>query len=27
MSGAALYTMMGALLGRSRQNPKSGSGF
>ncbi|QWD65022.1 ion channel [Polynucleobacter sp. MWH-UH2A] len=29
MSGAALYTMMGALLGHNRQNqnPKSGSGF
>jgi hypothetical protein len=27
MSGAALYSMMGALLGRSSQNPKSGSGF
>lgn len=27
MSGAALYSMMGALLGRSNQNPKSGSGF
>ena len=27
MSGAALYTMMGALLGKSNQNPKSGSGF
>ena len=29
MSGAALYTMMGALLGHSsqNQNPKSGSGF
>ncbi len=27
LSGAALYTMMGALLGRSNQNPKSGSGF
>jgi hypothetical protein len=27
MSGAALYTMMGALLGRSNQNPRSGSGF
>ena len=24
MSGAALYSMMGALLGRSSQNPKSG---
>lgn len=29
MSGAALYTMMGALLGHNgeSQNPKSGSGF
>ncbi len=27
MSGAALYSMMGALLGRSNQNPSSGSGF
>ena len=27
MSGAALYSMMGALLNRSNQNPKSGSGF
>lgn len=27
MSGAALYTMMGALLNRSNDNPKSGSGF
>ncbi len=29
MSGAALYTMMGALLGHTgqNQNPKSGSGF
>jgi hypothetical protein len=27
MSGAALYSMMVALLGRSSQNPKSGSGF
>lgn len=27
MSGAALYNMMGALLNRSNQNPKSGSGF
>lgn len=27
MSGAALYSMMGALLGRSNQNPKSGAGF
>ena len=27
MSGAALYTMMGALLGHNNQNPKSGSGF
>jgi hypothetical protein len=27
MSGAALYSMMGALIGRSNQNPKSGSGF
>ncbi|QKM63636.1 transporter [Polynucleobacter antarcticus] len=27
MSGAALYSMMGALLGRSGQNPQSGSGF
>ena len=27
MSGAALYSMMGALLGRANQNPKSGSGF
>jgi len=27
MSGAALYSMMGDLLGRSNQNPKSGSGF
>ncbi|WP_114652971.1 ion channel [Polynucleobacter necessarius] len=26
LSGAALYTMMGALLGKP-QNPKSGSGF
>ena len=26
MSGAALYSMMGALLNRSSQNPKSGSG-
>lgn len=26
MSGAALYTMMGALIGKN-QNPKSGSGF
>lgn len=27
MSGAALYTMMGALLGHSNQNSKSGTGF
>jgi Ion channel len=27
MSGAALYSMMGALLNRPTQNPKSGSGF
>jgi len=27
MSGAALYSMMGALLGRSNQNPKPGTGF
>ncbi|WP_128113550.1 hypothetical protein [Polynucleobacter necessarius] len=27
MSGAALYSMMGALLGRSNQGPKSGTGF
>jgi hypothetical protein len=27
MSGAALYSMMGALLNRGNQNPKSGSGF
>ena len=27
MSGAALYSMMGALLNRSNQNPKSGPGF
>lgn len=27
MSGAALYSMMGALLNRSSQNPKSGSDF
>ena len=27
MSGAALYTMMGALLSHNNQNPKSGSGF
>ena len=27
MSGAALYSMMGALLSRSNQNPKSGAGF
>ncbi len=27
MSGAALYSMMGALLGRSNQSPKSGTGF
>jgi hypothetical protein len=27
MSGAALYTMMGALLGHNNQNPKSGTGF
>ena len=27
MSGAALYSMMGALLNRPSQNPKSGSGF
>lgn len=27
MSGAAMYSMMGALLGRSSKNPKSGSGF
>ena len=27
MSGAALYSMMGALLGRSNQNPRSGTGF
>jgi len=27
MSGAALYSMMGALLNRSNDNPKSGSGF
>lgn len=27
MSGAALYTMMGALLGHNNQNPKSGAGF
>jgi hypothetical protein len=27
MSGAALYSMMGALLNRSNQNPKSVAGF
>jgi hypothetical protein len=27
MSGAALYTMMGALLNHPNQNPKSGTGF
>ncbi|MEA9601230.1 ion channel [Polynucleobacter sp. MG-28-Ekke-A2] len=27
MSGAALYTMMGVLLGHNNQNPRSGSGF
>ena len=27
MSGAALYSMMGALLSHPNQNPKSGSGF
>lgn len=27
MSGAALYSMMGALLGRPNQSPKSGTGF
>ena len=27
MSGAALYSMMGALLNRGNQNPKSGAGF
>jgi hypothetical protein len=27
MSGAALYSMMGALLSRSSHNPKSGTGF
>jgi len=27
MSGAALYSMMGALLNKSNQSPKSGSGF
>ena len=27
MSGAALYSMMGALLNRGNQAPKSGSGF
>ena len=27
MSGAALYTMMGALLSHNNQNPRSGSGF
>jgi hypothetical protein len=27
MSGAALYSMMGALLGRPHQSPKSGTGF
>ena len=27
MSGAAVYSMMGALLGRATQNPQSGSGF
>ncbi|QWE21526.1 ion channel [Polynucleobacter sp. AP-Kolm-20A-A1] len=27
MSGAALYSMMGALLGRTNQNPRSGTGF
>lgn len=27
MSGAALYSMMGALLGRHNQSPKSGTGF
>lgn len=27
MSGAALYSMMGALLNHSNKNPKSGSGF
>ena len=27
MSGAALYSMMGALLGRANQSPKSGTGF
>ncbi|MEA9603936.1 ion channel [Polynucleobacter sp. JS-JIR-II-c23] len=27
MSGAALYTMMGALLGHNNQNPRSGSCF
>lgn len=27
MSGAALYSMMGSLLNRPSQNPKSGTGF
>lgn len=27
LSGAALYSMMGSLLGHKNQNPKSGSGF
>ncbi len=27
MSGAAMYSMMGALLGHSNKNPKSSSGF
>ena len=27
MSGAALYSMMGALLGHKNKNPKSGTGF
>jgi len=27
MSGAALYSMMGSLLGHKNQNPKSGTGF
>ncbi|MFM2030155.1 MAG: hypothetical protein RL517_1348 [Pseudomonadota bacterium] len=27
MSGAALYSMMGSLVNRSNQDPKSGSGF
>jgi hypothetical protein len=27
MSGAAMYSMMGALINRNNQSPKSGSGF